>query len=98
MTVRLKIDSEQQARLLTLEIDQIQRCRNAAGVACNLRTPRQRHPGAFRKFEIERWPDEHALPGQAVEPDAIILLQVTRFAADENSRSNLRHQGNGNAS
>src|SRR6202034_3047917 len=64
---RSKIDPEQQARLLSFKIDQIKRTRNGSCMTGNLRTPREGHPCALGKFEIDRGTGKEALSDEIIE-------------------------------
>src|SRR6185437_7263863 len=84
-------DSEQHARLLAFEIDEVERTWDRGGVARDLCAPRHRDPGALGDLGIERGTCEKALPGQTVQPDPVILTQIARLTADEYSRADLCH-------
>src|SRR5258708_6955646 len=76
---------------MTLEIHQVEGSRGTGGAAPSLKTPRGGQPGPVRKLDVSGRPNKQRLPGEFVETDALIFAQIARLAAEEKTRSKLRH-------
>src|SRR4029453_679080 len=76
---------------MTLEIDEIKAGSCSRRTPPRLNTPARSEPRAFRQLEVCRWTDKQRLPCKFLQAGPFVFPQVTRFTAEQETGTQLRH-------
>src|SRR5690348_5824521 len=80
---------------MMFKVREVEPDRCPARVTPGLCAPGYRQPRPLRELEIGGRPNEQRLPRQGVQPETVILPEIPRLAAEQNPRTELRHEREG---
>ena len=76
---------------MTFEIDEVEAGAGPGRAAPGLDAPRCSETRTFGELEVSGRPHKESLAREFLQPDPVIFAEIPRFAAEQDSRTKLRH-------